>query len=109
MVKEVRQYEVYWISLDPTQGSEIAKTRPCVVVSPDELNQFLRTVIVIPVTSTIKNYPWRVHCVVAGRDGSIAVDQIKVIDRIRIGSKIAVLSKREIIQLKEVMKKMLID
>jgi mRNA interferase MazF len=109
MVKEILQYEVYWISLDPTVGSEIAKKRPCVVVSPNELNQFLRTVIIVPITSTIKTYPWRVDCLVADRKGAIATDQIKVVDKVRIGSKISALSKREIVALKEVMRKMLID
>ena len=109
MVKAIRQYEVYWISLDPTQGSEMAKTRPCVIVSPDEMNLFLRTVVVIPITSTVKSYPWRVKCSIADRDGSIAADQIKVVDRTRIGAGISKLSKKEIIALKEVLKKMLID
>lgn len=61
MVKEIKQYEVYWISLDPTQGSEMTKTRPCVVVSPNEMNQFLRTLVIVPITSNIKTYPWRIH------------------------------------------------
>ncbi|CAG4990688.1 Endoribonuclease toxin MazF [Dyadobacter sp. CECT 9275] len=99
MVKDVLQYDVYWISLDPTLGSEIAKTRPCVVVSPDELNKFLRTVIIVPITSTLKNYPWRVQCTDAGRKGSMATDQLKVVDKVRIGSRISTLSKAEIIVL----------
>jgi mRNA interferase MazF len=109
MVKEILQYEVYWISLDPTQGSEMAKTRPCVIVSPNELNLFLRTVVIIPITSNIKNYPWRVDCIISDREGSIATDQIKVIDRTRIGSKISKLSKKEIAALKESLQKMLVD
>ena len=109
MVTSVLQYEVYWISLDPTLGSEIAKTRPCVVVSPNELNQSLRTIIIVPITSTIKSYPWRVDCMVAGRKGSIATDQMKVVDKIRIGSKISTLSKQEIAALKDVLRKMLVD
>lgn len=109
MVKDIRQYDVYWISLDTTQGSEMAKTRPCVVVSPDEMNQFLRTLVIIPITSTVKTYPWRVPCVISDRQGSVATDQIKVVDKARIGSKIGKLSKAEITQLKEVIQKMLID
>lgn len=109
LVKNIQQYEVYWISLDPTQGSEMAKTRPCVVVSPNEMNQFLRTLVVVPITSTIKNYPWRVQCVISDKQGSIATDQIKVVDRTRIGSKAGKLSKGEITALKEVIQKMLID
>ena len=109
VVKEIQQYEIFWISPDPTQGSEMAKTRPCVIVSPNEINPFLKTVVVIPVTSTLKSYPWRVGCSISGREGSIATDQIKVVDRARIGSKIGELSKVEITALKEVLKKMLID
>lgn len=105
----IHQYEVYWISLDPTQGSEMAKTRPCVVVSPDEMNEFLKTLIIIPITSTIKTYPWRIHCIISNKQGSIATDQIKVVDRARIGSKIGKLSKSEISLLKDVLHKMLID
>ncbi|NIJ52263.1 type II toxin-antitoxin system PemK/MazF family toxin [Dyadobacter arcticus] len=109
MVSEILQYEVYWISQDSTLGSEIAKTRPCVVVSPNELNQFLPTIIIAPITSTIKSYPWRVECMVGGRKGAIATDKMKVIDKVRIGSKISALSKQEITALKDVMRKMLID
>lgn len=109
MVKEINQYEVYWISLDPTQGSEMAKTRPCVVVSPNEMNQYLHTLVIIPITSTIKTYPWRIHCTISGKQGSVATDQIKVVDRARIGSKISSLSNVEISKLKEVLQRMLID
>lgn len=109
MVKNLLQYEVYWISLDPTQGSEIAKTRPAVVISPNEMNQFLRTVIIVPITSTVKSYPWRIDCVIAERNGSIATDQVRVVDKARIGSRIGKLSKAEIFQLKEILKQMLID
>lgn len=108
MVKKLEQYEIYWISLDPTVGSEMAKVRPCVIISPNEMNQFLRTVIIVPITSTLKNYPWRINCLVANRTGSIATDQIKVVDTTRIGSKIGTLSNEEISTLKEVFQKMLI-
>lgn len=80
----IRQFDIHWVELDPTQGSEIAKRRPCVVVSPDELNDFLRTVIIIPVTSTIKRYPFRVRCSIAGKTGEIATDQIRTVDKSRI-------------------------
>ncbi len=105
----IHQYEVFWISLDPSQGSEMAKTRPCVVISPDELNEFLRTLIIIPITSTIKTYPWRIPCIISNKQGSIAIDQIKVVDRVRMGSKIGKLSKSEIALLKDALHKMLID
>lgn len=109
MVKEINQYEVYWISLDPSQGSEMAKTRPCVVVSPNEMNQLLRTVVIIPITSTIRNYPWRLQCKISDRQGSVATDQIKAVDRARIGTKISTLSKGEIVDLKDILQRMLVD
>lgn len=105
----VKQYDVYWISLDPTQGSEIAKTRPCVVVSPDDLNRSLRTVVVIPITSTTKSYPWRVNCTVKNKNGSIAADQIRVVDKTRLGGKIGALSVTEIRELKQVLQEMLVN
>lgn len=109
VVKEINQYAVYWISLDPTKGSEMAKTRPCVVVSPDEMNQFLKTAVIVPITSTIRTYPWRPQCVIASRQGSIATDQIKVVDKARIGLKIDTLSKSEVARLKDVLQRMLVD
>lgn len=109
MVKEISQYDVYWISLDPTQGSEMAKTRPCVIASPNEMNQFLRTVVVMPITSTVRTYPWRVQCVISGKQGSMATDQMEVVDKARIGSKMGALSESEIIALKDVLQRMLID
>ena len=74
----VEQYEVYWVELDPTRGGEMAKTRPCVVVTPSDLNMYLTTVVIVPITSTIRNYPYRVLCSVAGREGEIATDQIRL-------------------------------
>lgn len=109
MVKSYNQYEVYWISLDPSQGSEMTKTRPCVIISPNELNQYLRTVIIAPITSTIKQYMWRVLCTVASKKGEIALDQLKVVDKTRIGSKISKLSNKEISEIKEVIQRMLVD
>ncbi|RYY24010.1 MAG: type II toxin-antitoxin system PemK/MazF family toxin [Sphingobacteriaceae bacterium] len=109
MVNKIRQYDIYWISLDPIIGSEMAKIRPCVVVSPNEMNQFLRTVVIIPITSTLKDYPWRINCTISGRNGSVATDQIKAIDTSRIGKKVGMLLTKEIELLKEVIQKMLID
>lgn len=109
MVTGVKQYDVHWISLDPTRGSEISKTRPCVIVSPDELNAHLRTVVVIPITSTGRNYPWRVTCKVAGKEGSIATDQIRAVDKTRLSDKISKLSGTEIEDLKKVLQQMLVE
>ena len=76
--------EVYLIELDPTRGSEIRKTRPCLVVSPDELNQHLRTVIVAPMTTGRQAYPWRVRCRFRDRSGFVAIDQLRTIDSERL-------------------------
>ena len=75
--------DVYLIELDPTRGSEIQKTRPCLVVSPDELNQHLRTVIVAPMTTGGQAYPWRVRCRFRERAGFVAIDQLRTVDSTR--------------------------
>lgn len=76
--------EVYLIDLDPTRGSEIRKTRPCLVVSPDELNQYLRTVIIAPMTTGGQTYPWRVRCRFRDRSGFVAIDQLRTVDSERL-------------------------
>ena len=78
-----RRDEVWLIQLDPTQGSEIRKTRPCLVVSPDEVNRHLRTLIVAPMTSAERPYPTRVAIKFRGRRGQIALDQVRAVDRLR--------------------------
>ena len=75
---------VYLVRLDPTQGSEIKKTRPCVIVSPDELNQHLRTVVVAPMTTGGRAYPWRPRCRFQGRAGFVALDQLRTVDAERL-------------------------
>lgn len=72
--------EVFLVRLDPTLGSEIQKTRPCLVVSPNELNQYLRTVIVAPMTTAGRAYPWRVPCRFQRRSGFVALDQLRTVD-----------------------------
>jgi mRNA interferase MazF len=97
---EIIRYGVYWVNLNPATGSEISKTRPCVVVSPDELNKHLKTVIVIPVTSKISSKRYRVRCHIDGTSGDITTDHIRSIDKRRIGKYIENLSAVEIEQLK---------
>ncbi len=80
----IRRFEVYLINLDPTVGSEIKKVRPCVVVSPDEMNRHIRTVIVAPMTTKGQPYPTRVPCRFAGKQGQIALDQLRAVDRARL-------------------------
>jgi mRNA interferase MazF len=82
--KAVSRGEVYLVQLDPTRGSEIRKTRPCLVVSPDELNQHLRTVILAPMTTAGHAYPWRVTCRFQNRAGFVALDQLRTVDTERL-------------------------
>lgn len=102
----IEQYDVCWVCLDPTVGGEMAKTRPCVVVSPNELNKHLSTVIIAPITSKIHNYPYRVKCEINGKQGEIATDQIRTIDKIRVANKITKLSATEITALQSVFQQM---
>ena len=80
----INRFEVYLVSLDPTVGSEIRKTRPCLVVSPDEINHNIRTVIVAPLTTKGKSYPTRVPCRFKGKDGQVVLDQIRTVDQSRL-------------------------
>lgn len=84
----VNRFEVYLVSLDPTLGSEIRKTRPCLVISPDEMNRHLATVIVAPMTTKGKDYPTRVSCSFKGKKGQVVLDQIRTIDRARLVQKL---------------------
>ena len=84
--------EVHLVRLDPTLGSEIKKTRPCLIVSPDELNHHLRTVIVVPMTTGGHAYPWRVECRFQGRAGFIALDQLRTVDSERLVKRLGRLS-----------------
>lgn len=84
--------EVHLVGLDPTLGSAIKKTRPCLVVSPDELNQHLRTVIVAPMTTGGPAYPWRVACRFQNRSGFVALDQLRTVDRERLVKRLGRLS-----------------
>ncbi|OGQ14056.1 MAG: growth inhibitor PemK [Deltaproteobacteria bacterium RBG_19FT_COMBO_46_12] len=94
MVKteDVRRGDVFLVSLDPARGSEIQKTRPCVVVSPDELNSYLRTFIVAPLTTGGHSYPFRIPCRFEGRAGYIVLDQIRTVDRERLVRRLGKLS-----------------
>ena len=84
--------EVYLVRLDPTLGSEIQKTRPCVIVSPDELNEHLRTVIVAPMTTSGRVFPWRIRCRFKNRSGYIVLDQLRTVDRERLVKRLGVLT-----------------
>ena len=84
--------EVYLVELDPTRGSEIRKTRPCLVISPDELNHHLRTIIVAPMTTGGHAYPFRPSCRFGSKEGRVALDQIRTVDRERLRKRLGVLS-----------------
>src|SRR5581483_5413245 len=84
----INRFDVCLINLDPTVGSEIKRTRPCLVVSPDEINHNIRTVIVAPLTTRGNSYPTRVACRFKGKDGQIVLDQIRTVDRSRLVNKL---------------------
>ena len=81
---EVSRHEVWLVELDPAIGHEIQKTRPCLVISPDEMNDYLATVIVAPMTTKGQNYPTRIPCVFQGRSGQVVLDQIRTVDKTRL-------------------------
>ncbi|HUM01006.1 MAG TPA: type II toxin-antitoxin system PemK/MazF family toxin [Thermoanaerobaculia bacterium] len=89
---DLRRFDVVLVRLDPVEGSEIARTRPCAVVSPDELVGVLRTVLVAPMTTSGRAYPFRVPCRFRNRDGFVAIDQIRVIDKSRVVRRLGTLS-----------------
>ena len=93
MAMVVRRFEVYLVSLDPTMGSEIRKTRPCLIISPDEMNRYIATVIVAPMTTKGKDYPTRVSCTFKGKRGQVVLDQIRTVDKSRLVQKLGVISQ----------------
>ena len=104
--KTISRFDVWWANLDPTIGHEIKKTRPVVIVSPDELNRHLGTVLVAPLTSTIRPYPFRVNTVVNEIPGQIALDQIRALDKLRLTKKISGLSQekaKEVLSILQIM------
>jgi mRNA interferase MazF len=80
----VRRSDVYLINLDPTVGSEVQKTRPCLIISPDEMNRFIRTVIIAPMTTKGRSYPTRVACTFGDQEGQVILDQIRTVDKTRL-------------------------
>ena len=90
----INRFEVYLVNLDPTVGREIKKSRPCAVVSPDEMNHHIRTVIVAPMTTKGRPYPTRVSCRFKGKSGQLVLDQIRTVDDSRLVKKLGRLDKR---------------
>lgn len=106
---EIKQYQIVLVNLDPTIGSEIQKTRPCVVISPDEMNKYLRTVVIAPMTSSSKEYPTRVQIKHNEKSGWVVLDQIRTIDKQRILKVFGELSSSEIAAVKSVLRETYVD
>lgn len=108
-MEQVNQYDIVLVNLDPTVGSEMKKTRPCVVLSPNEMNKYLQTIVIAPMTSSSKPYPTRVEINHNATKGWIAIDQVRTIDRTRIVKRFEMLSDKEIVKVKRVLQKMFVD
>jgi mRNA interferase MazF len=106
---EMKQYQIVLMNLDPTVGSEIRKTRPCVVISPDEMNRNLRTLIIAPVTSTSKNYPTRIEIRVDGKTGWVVIDQIRTIDKMRVVKVLGSLEDHESGEIRRIIRETFVD
>ena len=106
---ELKQYHVVLVNLDPTVGSEIKKTRPCLIISPDEMNRNLRTIIIAPLTSSSKNYPTRVKVSQNYRISWVVLDQIKTIDKSRIIKSFDSIAPKEIANCNSVLKETFVD
>lgn len=90
----VRRADIWMVSLDPTIGREIKKMRPCMIISPDEANKYLDTVIIAPLTSTVRHYPSRVNCTFNNKKGQIVIDQIRAVDKIRLVKKLGSIDEK---------------
>ena len=102
----INRFEIYWVNLDPTVGHEIQKTRPCLVVSPDEMNHHIRTVIVAPLTTQGQTYPSRVPCRFKGKAGLVVLDQIRTVDQARLMKKLGRLNGKATAQVLDVLQEM---
>ena len=105
----MKQYEIYLANLDPTIGHEIKKTRPCLIISPDEMNDAIRTVIIAPMTTQSHPFPTRVPVRFKDTDGWIVLDQVGTLDKIRLVKKLGIINSATINAIKQVLKEMLVD
>jgi mRNA interferase MazF len=105
----IYQYDIFWVDLNPTMGHEIKKVRPCVVLSPDEMNFNIDIIIIAPMTTKSRNYPTRIKIEFEKKTGSIVLDQIRAIDKIRLKEKSGHLKESEILEVKNILKEMLVD
>ena len=106
---EINQYAIVLVNLDPTIGSEMKKTRPCVILSPNEMNKYLQTIVVAPMTTSSKPYPTRVEIKHNQTKGWIAIDQIRTIDRARIVKTFEILTDKEVVKVKKIIKETFVD
>ena len=106
---DLKQYPIILVNLDPTIGSEIKKTRPCVIISPNEMNKYLKTIVLAPMTTNLKKYPTRVSVKHNGKKGMVAIDQIRTIDKTRIIRVFESLTQTEIEKCKEIIKETFVD
>ncbi len=106
---EINQYQIILVNLDSTIGGEIKKTRPCVVISPNEMNKYLRTIVIAPITTSSKNYPTRVEIKHDNKIGWIGLDQIRTIDKQRIIKLLGRLSKPEVKEVTSILKETYVD
>lgn len=106
---ELKQYEIVLINLDPAMGSEMKKTRPCVILSPNEMNNHLQTIVIAPITNTTRVYPSRVKLKHKKTSGWIVLDQIRTVDRLRIIKELDTLSDNEIDEVKTIIKETYVD
>lgn len=106
---ELKQYQIVLVNLDPTIGSEMKKTRPCVIISPNEMNKYLQTIVIAPMTSSSKPYPTRVEVKHNKTKGWIVLDQIRTVDRKRIVSILNTLIEKEIVKIKAILKETYVD
>ena len=106
---EITQYSIVLVNLDPTIGSEIQKTRPCVIISPDELNDYLRTVVIVPMTTKSHKFPTRIKVNQNHQEGCVVIDQIRTIDKSRIIKILGTLSSVEIAKCKKAIRETFVD
>ena len=100
----VSRFDVFLVNLDPTVGSEIRKARPCVDVSPDDANRYVRTVVVAPLTTSGRPYPSRVETHFAGKDGQVVIDQLRTVDKVRLARRLGTLDPREAVSVLAVLR-----
>ena len=105
----INQYNVYLVNLDPTIGHEIKKTSPCLVISPDEMNHNIDTIMIAPMTTKSHSYPTRVQWKFDDKDAWIVLDQIRTVDKIRLVKQLGKITKKEISAVKSIIKEMLVD